>query len=432
MGRNGRTKAYGKVVGKDASDRPGWKGPGFVKKKPANPPKEKPAKEEEEEDVSELPIPLELQQVLLNIFKDTFPEVLTSESRQQLLQDVKNALYERDFARAFGRQDYLETYSIRWSPSRALCYQSILVDVSEHLVEIFPLCASIQLEEEVESVKDVTSSTLRAVCFGGGAAEVVAFGGFLKLLHDSVSKESTEEDYLAIPEGVNGLSVAAQITDIEPSKTSTSESDTTITSATEIQASMACPGVDLVLVDSAQWGDVVQKLQHSIISLPSISKYASAFAKAANAAMLSGQVIKTTFLAEDVLTMTALQMRDLFGKTSILLTLLFTLNELYTSSISLTTKFLLNLTMAAKPGSLLLVVDSPGSYSETKVNGSSKKYPMHWLLDHTLLDTAKADNKAVWEKLVSDDSKWFRIPEDLRYPISLENMRYQIHLYRRL
>ncbi|KAF8863679.1 hypothetical protein BDZ45DRAFT_583386 [Acephala macrosclerotiorum] len=397
MGRNGRTKAYGKVVGKDASDRPGWKGPGYVKKKPANPPKEKPAKEEEEDDVPEPLIPLELQQLLLNIFKDTFPEVLTSESRQRLLQDVKNALYERDFARAFGRQDYLETYSIRWSPSRALCYQSILVDISEHLIEIFPFYGKIQSEEEVETVKNITGSTLCAVCFGGGAAEVVAFGGFLKLLHDRIS------------------------TRVDPTTTSTTE-----------EASTTSPEVDLVFVDSAQWGEVVKKLGNSIISPPSISKYASASAKAANAAMLSEQHIKATFLAEDILTMTTPQMKDLIGKTPMLLTLLFTLNELYTSSISSTTKFLLNLTMAAKAGSLLLVVDSPGSYSETIVNGSSKKYPMHWLLDHTLLDTAKTDNEAAWEKLVSDDSKWFRIPEALRYPISLENMRYQIHLYRRL
>lgn len=431
MGRNGRTKAYGKVVGKDASDRPGWKGPGYVKKKPANPPKEKPAKEEEEDDVPEPLIPLELQQLLLNIFKDTFPEVLTSESRQRLLQDVKNALYERDFARAFGRQDYLETYSIRWSPSRALCYQSILVDISEHLIEIFPFYGKIQSEEEVETVKNITGSTLCAVCFGGGAAEVVAFGGFLKLLHDRISTRGAGEEDLAISEGMNGLSVADQVGDTEPSKTSSSEVDPTTTSTTE-EASTTSPEVDLVFVDSAQWGEVVKKLGNSIISPPSISKYASASAKAANAAMLSEQHIKATFLAEDILTMTTPQMKDLIGKTPMLLTLLFTLNELYTSSISSTTKFLLNLTMAAKAGSLLLVVDSPGSYSETIVNGSSKKYPMHWLLDHTLLDTAKTDNEAAWEKLVSDDSKWFRIPEALRYPISLENMRYQIHLYRRL
>jgi 25S rRNA (uracil2843-N3)-methyltransferase len=129
------------------------------------------------------------------------------------------------------------------------------------------------------------------------------------------------------------------------------------------------------------------------------------------------------------------QIASIVGKGPKLLTLLFTLNELYTSSISKTTAFLLKLTIAAKPGSLLLVVDSPGSYSETAVGNAAKKYPMHFLLNHTLIGPSKPDDIEIspdWEKVVSDDSRWFRIPEGLRYPISLENMRYQIHLYRRI
>jgi 25S rRNA (uracil2843-N3)-methyltransferase len=98
------------------------------------------------------------------------------------------------------------------------------------------------------------------------------------------------------------------------------------------------------------------------------------------------------------------------------------------------------------------VVDSPGSYSETKFGNATdaKRYPMKWLLDHALLENHKRRNIAAsddddgnnkprgkdeyvaWEKMVEDDSRWFRIPEGLRYGIPLENMRYQIHLYRRL
>jgi len=138
-----------------------------------------------------------------------------------------------------------------------------------------------------------------------------------------------------------------------------------------------------------------------------------------------------------------------------LLTLLFTLNELYSVSISKTTAFLLNLTMAVKKGTLLLVVDSPGSYSETAVGsagGEGKKYPMKWLLDHVMIGKQKKKKAvegeeeevvavveeegekeiAAWEKVVEDDSRWWRIGESLKYPIALENMRYQIHLYKRV
>ena len=97
----------------------------------------------------------------------------------------------------------------------------------------------------------------------------------------------------------------------------------------------------------------------------------------------------------------------------------------------------------------LLVVDSPGSYAEIQLGRTTarvdtgedkvaptKKYPMKWLLDHTLLEVAKDGDETAWEKVESEDSLWFRIEqkdrEKLRYPIELENMRYQLHCYRRL
>ena len=57
---------------------------------------------------------------------------------------------------------------------------------------------------------------------------------------------------------------------------------------------------------------------------------------------------------------------------------------------------------------------------------------MKWLVDHVLLGEGEGKDGAEWEKIVEDDSRWFRLPEGLSYPIALENMRYQIHLYRRL
>lgn len=102
MGKNGKFgKVYGTVVGKDSKSRPGWKGPAYVKKVEAPKSSKKPAEEEDEDEVLEPVIPAELQQVLLNIFRDAFPEVLTSDGLQQLLQDVKAALFERDFGREY-------------------------------------------------------------------------------------------------------------------------------------------------------------------------------------------------------------------------------------------------------------------------------------------------------------------------------------------
>jgi 25S rRNA (uracil2843-N3)-methyltransferase len=114
---------------------------------------------------------------------------------------------------------------------------------------------------------------------------------------------------------------------------------------------------------------------------------------------------------------------------------MFTLNELYSCSIPKTQLLLGQLTRDMRPGAHLLVVDSPGSYSTVSINGTEKKYPMQWLLDHTLLDSEPQQRGfeviQKWTKVSSNESKWFRLPPGLEYPIALEHMRYQIHVYAR-
>ena len=133
---------------------------------------------------------------------------------------------------------------------------------------------------------------------------------------------------------------------------------------------------------------------------------------------------------------------------TILVTLMFTLNELFSTSMAKATSFLLQTTDVIEPGTMLLIVDSPGSYSTLKLGrrggegeGESQKqqqqerrYPMKFLLDHTLLSVAKGK----WEKVFCRDSQWWRRDVTrLRYDIGgegtgLEDMRFQIHLYKRL
>lgn len=353
-------------------------------------------------------VPVQLQQFLLDIFRYTFAEVLNSDDLQPLLQDVKAALYDRDFARAFGKPEYLEAYSSRWSPSRALCYVSILVDLRNELLEL-SLLSTVQPDgsptgksDRSDAITSYCKPNLNVVSFGGGAAEVVAFGGYLKCLHDL---PRTVKDNVAV-ESLSNLPV----TDIEPK-------------------------IDLLLIDTAQWGDVVGMLNEGLTTPPPLSKYASKLAREANTPLISVGAIATTFRSVDLLELDQSQLDDIVGREPTLLTLLFTLNELYSTSIGRTTTLLLNLTSSTKPGTLLLVVDSPGSYSETVVGNEAKRYPMQWLLDHTLLSTEKTrgqESPVNWTKIFSDDSRWFRLPDNLRYLIPLENTRYQISLYRRL
>ncbi|RYP35084.1 hypothetical protein DL767_003989 [Monosporascus sp. MG133] len=400
----------------------------------AKSPKPAPATDETGPEQSLSPEELRAQQTLLNIFSDAFAPALQSESFTQKLQDVKQALYNRDFGAAFGREDFLEVYAARWSPTRALCYARVLRGVGGHLAALLvspdgqgasgngDAADGVglmrerpdQIPEAEETPDDGAGKpALRVLAIGGGAAETVAFGSYLSSL-----------------------------------PTTTGE---------------------IHLLDTGPWGGIAQRLSAYLTTAPPISKYASAAAKAANAALVFPEDrLRVTFSQEDVLALDDAALARLLGPEPLLVTLLFTLNELYTGAgIAAATSFLRRLSAAVPAGSLLLVVDSPGSYSEAAVgrggDREKKRYPMQWLLDHTLLreprsgrkrqprrqeevpaanddDDGDGDDKAdadaartdcvVWEKLESADSVWFRLADGLRYPIRLENMRYQMHLYR--
>ncbi|KAF4595121.1 25S rRNA (uridine(2843)-N(3))-methyltransferase [Ophiocordyceps camponoti-floridani] len=303
------------------------------------------------------------QQPLLDVFSSVFSDVISSNAFPSLLRDIKRALFDRDFAAAFSDERRLEAYAARWSPPRALCYAATLVELTPRLQEL--LCG-----DDGDEDKD-TVDTLRLLCVGGGAAELAAAAAYLR---DNPSR------------------------------------------------------VALTLVDAAPWSHVVDLVHQRLCVAPTLSKYASAAAVAANAPFICGSRLSVDHCRHDVLSLSHHSLTELVGSHPLLVTLLFTLNEMYAQGgLAKTTAFLRSLGEALPSSSLLLVMDSPGSYSEAAVGKDKRRYPMQWLLDHTLLDNETQGRR--WEKLESRDSLWFRLPEALTYPIQLEDMRYQMHLY---
>jgi 25S rRNA (uracil2843-N3)-methyltransferase len=374
-------------------------------------------------------IPLELQQLLLNIFRDAFPGPLSSgDELTAQLQSVKGALFARDFERAFGRREWLEAYAVRWSTGRAVAYAEILGRWWGVLTD--GIGAGGDEEMEGGGGRGKRMGPVRVICFGGGAAEVVALGG---LVRHRCREKSIE---------------VAPDPDLEMAPPATAE-------------------LDVQLIDSASWGPIISLLHTGLAATPRHSKYARASAEP-GAPLLPDGALTASFLQADLLAMSRTQLSSAISGPSpgsrdtdadvapaVVVTLLFTLNELYAASVAKTTRFLLDVTAAVRRGSALLVVDSPGSYSEAGVGngsgeggsgeeeggevggggrggeGKKKKYPMQWLLDHTLLGRTE-EHEPLWEKVLGEESRWFRLDERLRYPISLENMRYQVHIYRRL
>ncbi|KAL2431352.1 hypothetical protein ABEF95_006842 [Exophiala dermatitidis] len=318
-------------------------------------------------------VPIELQQTVFDVFRRAF----ASDEQQDVkaaIQEVKGHLYQRDFAAAFAKQEYLEAYAFRWSSSRALGYSDIFL--YGNLQEVWQggaACNATGIEPSL------TSATTVACIGGGGGAEVAA------------------------------CAVAARTYSLSK--------------------------VDVHAIDIADWSSCLTKLRDTLSTPSALSTYASERAKAANKPLVERDQLKVTFSQRDILAMERAELRATLDAVR-LCTIMFTLNELFTSSISRTTALLLALTDIMQPGSWLLVVDSPGSYSEVKLgqgqDAKTKQYPMKWLLDHTLLEVAGLGENSKWEKHVSDDSRWFRLSSSLKYPIELENMRYQIHLYQRI
>lgn len=341
-------------------------------------------------------IPFELQQLLLNIFQNALP-IPDSRPMNDVLQEVKGHLYNRDFASAFGKDEYLRAYAIRWSSSRALGYLKLLNGIFKDYFD--------RRREPVDG--DDWTRKVKITCIGGGAgAEIISLAG---ILHMRKERKSAHDD--------------SEMSDTEAA---------TRSARSQLR-------VEATFIDIANWTDVIDRLHQGIISAPPVSPYASAAVKAANAPLLGPTVLDTTSRQHDVLQLSGDELKGMAGGRD-LVTIFFTLNELYTTSMPKTQAFLLKLTQAVGRGTLLLVVDSAGSYSSVSLNGLEKKYPMHWLLDHALLKPEESKKETIrrheadpnWEKLEEKESEWFRIPDGLRYPLDLENMRYQLHLYRRL
>ncbi|ETI20576.1 hypothetical protein G647_08613 [Cladophialophora carrionii CBS 160.54] len=322
-------------------------------------------------------LPIELQQMILDIFRRAFPFDHDQRDLRTTIQEVKGHLFQRDFARAFAKPEYLDAYALRWSASRALGYASIFLhgDLQQAWSKLH--------SSSSPGERHPAPSACSVLCIGGGGgAEVAACAAAARTILPPLAK------------------------------------------------------MNVHVVDIADWSSCLQSLETAFCTPPQLSAYASEGAKAANRAFVSSDSFDVLFSQHDILGVSEADLAPMLQDVH-LCTIMFTLNELFSASITRATAFLLALTESISVDSWLLVVDSPGSYSEVKLgtgdDSKTKEYPMKWLLDHTLLEVARDGDNSKWKKVVSDDSRWFRLNQQLlKYPIELENMRYQIHLYQRV
>ncbi|KAF4958917.1 hypothetical protein FGADI_1995 [Fusarium gaditjirri] len=373
--------------------RPGWTGPSYLHK----PAKKTPAPVKDTVSTEQIQsLSVKNQQLILDTIRTTFPAVNEFNALIPVLREIREALEQRDYCKAFRAEEFLEAYTIRWSPSRALTMGNVLAWICSEMSEAAWVQQFLHNEGQKPS---------KIVCFGRGGSDLLACVSLLK--------HSLESKLDEIPR-------------LESS--SPDENDSTM--------------LDLNLIDRHDWSRIVTKLQHTLTHPPPLSKYATAKARASNTSAIPSHVMNLAVNQLDILENDSTTLRSMIGSSPALITLLFTLHEFYSISISKTTAFLLRLTETAPKGSLLLVVDSPGAdvvLSGTSGKGQEKKYPLEWLLYQALLPpkssgtNSEEDEPVAWAKLIKDGhEKEYKLPAGLRFPGSLENTRFQVHLLERL
>ena len=184
--------------------------------------------------------------------------------------------------------------------------------------------------------------------------------------------------------------------------------------------------VAVTAVDNCDWGAIIAELESGMLK---------AF-EGLSATPTTSQRFSVDFVQTDVLTSyltpTAIPIIDY--ATASLITILFTISELFLQSRPSTISLLNHITAATTPGTLLLVVES-ASLAEIAIGTSGRTYPLGTLLDHTLCaDRGLKGGDAKWRCIEEEESVWYRMPEDAQehYPLKLENTRVMMRMYKRV
>ncbi|KAI1009585.1 hypothetical protein LB504_002925 [Fusarium proliferatum] len=373
--------------------RPGWTGPSYLHKPAKKTPTAVKDTASSIEQIQSLSV--KHQQLILDTIRTTFPAVDEFSALKPVLREIREALEQKDYSKAFGSQEFLEAYTIRWSPSRALTMGNVLAWI----------CSEVGDAAWIQQFLHNEQKPSKIVCFGRGGSDLLACVALLKNSHEN------------------------KLDEIARSESPSSDHDNSAM-------------VDLNLIDRHDWSGIATKLQHTLTDPPPLSKYATAKARASNISAIPSHVINLVVNNLDILENDSTTLRTTIGSNPALITLFFTLHDFYSISISKTTAFLMRLTDIAPKGSLLLVVDSPGAYvvlPGSSEKGEEKKYPLEWLLHQALLppksssENSDEEKLPAWMKLIeSGHEKEYKLSAGLRFPGSLENTRFQVHLLERL
>ncbi|KAJ9122362.1 hypothetical protein QFC22_001784 [Naganishia vaughanmartiniae] len=364
---------------------------------------------------------------ILDVLNSSLAQALADPNLAIKIQQIKALLYEKRFLEVFETESWLDIYAARWVPSRALAFREIfdsigLLERSEEVAEFTKGKGKENAESMPETAVAGTSfsaeplrSAQKVICIGGGAgSELVALCAVVS--QQLGSKTEQQED---------SLHPDSESEDVDKEEPETTSATATTTSV--------IPPLDIHFLDIGPYGELINSFQETCLSiLPGISNNAT------NAIFHQIDILapECTTLFENLLTRSSAQPP--------IITLLFTMTELFIQSRPRTIAFLRMLSRFAPRGTLFLVVDSANEEaSAVTVGKEGRSWSLGMVMDGILCTPPPAATtgseepapkaKALWRKMESEDSKWYRLREGLQdhYPIKMENTRYWLRLYRR-
>ncbi|KAJ3046369.1 hypothetical protein HK097_000910 [Rhizophlyctis rosea] len=225
-----------------------------------------------------------------------------------------------------------------------------------------------------------------------------------KELRDAISRDGAHVYCLGSGNGSELMGIAGALVGMHELPKNVTELDVNHVTKSNSTEESKPPHITIHCQDLSSYGPVLPSLLTSITTILPIPP----------------SLITLESSTHDLLThSTPLQTTQLQSAT--LITALFLFNELLTTSKSQFIRFISEMIQTTKPGTLLLVVDSAGSFSEVTIGSEKRTYMVYHLLDAI----------GALECLVKEDSIWYRFPEALKYPLKINNMRYFLRLYRK-
>jgi 25S rRNA (uracil2843-N3)-methyltransferase len=318
---------------------------------------------------------------LITTLQAVLAKANASGGNKDCIRDIKDKFIERAYMDIFTNPDYLNSYFAHYTPSRALAYFALFTDIPE-LREMWTgrrdllrweLRRRRCLRQGAEVAEMVKSRETKVWAIGAGAgAEILA-------LNAAISNDfmDDQERWPQNPEDMSSV----VFSDLE----------------SKVCGWHRC-GVTMHVVDIGAWQPIINAI---------------------NEQTCSDTFWRLQYSQMDVLSLSQGEVVSQ-ASTSNLITCMFVLNELFKTSKAKTAAFLTAMIKSMRPDTLLLVVESAGSFSELQVG--SKDVMVFQLLDRI----------PSLECVHRSDARWYRVPQSVQEQLpnlSWQNMRYFVRLF---